>query len=313
MEALEVLSVKRNPKNGFAVVYKEIGMPDRLVLHYSADPDKDPATPEGRRWRDETRRGMDGPKWNREYEGDPYSHVGKACCPDYNWRIHETHLEPVKGQPLYRGWDPSYANSACVWLQIIDDDKDDLPRVLLLAEMESKRADFGILVERADKFTKEHFPGFAGMIHDDIDVASKTHDAAAKGDTCLKILGTHGINARNRKSKPEDRLDIINFLLVNETKKGKPCFQLDPRHCNHIKLALMGLYRRKENSSQIDKTEVVDLMDAMGYSIENNLRLRYQHMKRQHKSRPDPMQVNIRKRMVGPTSGAGQPSSYMEA
>jgi len=63
-----------NPGNKFPV----------LMLHYSADPEKDPETPKGADWYDKERAGTSLAQWNKEYEIDFSSKSGKLIYgPDF--------------------------------------------------------------------------------------------------------------------------------------------------------------------------------------------------------------------------------------
>jgi len=69
---------KRTTKLGFNV----------LRLHYSADPDKDPATPTGKRWLKEAKRGMSDARWRQEHEIDYGAMGGTAVFPEFDESIH---------------------------------------------------------------------------------------------------------------------------------------------------------------------------------------------------------------------------------
>jgi len=63
-----------NPKNKFPV----------LMLHYTADPDKDPDTVKGAEWYEKERAGTSLNQWNKEYEIDFVSKSGKLVYgPDF--------------------------------------------------------------------------------------------------------------------------------------------------------------------------------------------------------------------------------------
>ena len=110
----------------------------------------------------------------------------------------------------------------------------------------------------------------------------------AGGKLPVVVLHEKGVAPRSMKSKPEDRALLINHLLVNRTRKGRPCFLIHPR-CHRLISGFRGLYRFKEardgkSTDKIDKTEVVHLFDAMGYSMYNNLYLKV--LKGQQKEKP---------------------------
>lgn len=58
-----------------------------LQLHYSADPGKDPATEQGKRWLERCSRlyvgGVNSPQWRREMEIDPKAGAGERVFPDF--------------------------------------------------------------------------------------------------------------------------------------------------------------------------------------------------------------------------------------
>jgi hypothetical protein len=59
-----------------------------LRLHYSADPDKDPATKPGEAWYAEARRGMPDARWRQEYELDYGALSGQLVFPTFEETIH---------------------------------------------------------------------------------------------------------------------------------------------------------------------------------------------------------------------------------
>lgn len=86
---------RRTTKLGFNV----------LRLHYTADPDKDPATPAGKRWLDEAKKGMSDARWRQEHEIDYGALGGTLVFPGFDESIH---VIPHR-LPLH----PSYST---VWL-----------------------------------------------------------------------------------------------------------------------------------------------------------------------------------------------------
>lgn len=59
-----------------------------LRLHYSADPDKDPATPEGKVWYEESRKGMSDARWRQEHEIDYGALGGQLVFPEFDESVH---------------------------------------------------------------------------------------------------------------------------------------------------------------------------------------------------------------------------------
>ena len=76
-----------------------------LRLHYTADPDKDPATPAGKRWLEEAKRGMSDARWRQEHEIDYGALGGQLVFPGFDESVHVVQAR----MPL----DPAYTT---VWL-----------------------------------------------------------------------------------------------------------------------------------------------------------------------------------------------------
>lgn len=98
---------------------------DRLFVarfHYAADSQKDPTTPEGRKWLERAlvgySGGITGPTWRKEMEIDPEASAsGKAIPKFYEWmkngRIICDPVVDISGATLYGSYDHGYANPAC--------------------------------------------------------------------------------------------------------------------------------------------------------------------------------------------------------
>lgn len=104
---------------------------DRLFVarfHYAADSQKDPTTPEGRKWLDRALvgypGGMQGAKWRKEMEIDPEASAsGRAIPHFYEWvkngRIICDPGPDITGATLYGSYDHGYANPACYLVHAI--------------------------------------------------------------------------------------------------------------------------------------------------------------------------------------------------
>jgi hypothetical protein len=261
----EGLTLTHNPKNAFAV----------LRLHYTCDPAKNPNTPEGAKWLEEIKKGKSLNEWQREFEIDFLSHIGKRVCPDFDMDTHIREVEPHEDSPIYRGWDPGIRASACVVGQIVEFEKG-RPQVRIFREYPFFDAAYRKLRDKVVADCEEHYKD--RRFYDDQDVAGRASDF--QGKTAVQILGEKGISPRDMKSKPDKRAILINHLLVSRTHDGQPCFLIHPR-CDRLIRGFRGLYRFKESkegrtTDKIDDTEVVHLFDAMGYMIYNNLHLEFE-------------------------------------
>jgi hypothetical protein len=59
-----------------------------LRLHYSCDPDKDPATEHGKQWYEEARKGMPDARFRKEYELDYGALSGQLVFPTFEETVH---------------------------------------------------------------------------------------------------------------------------------------------------------------------------------------------------------------------------------
>ncbi|MCD4785349.1 MAG: hypothetical protein K8T10_16140 [Candidatus Eremiobacteraeota bacterium] len=113
VEEIKGLSKWRNG-NGFYITR----------VHYTADPNKDPDTPEGREWYTLARRGMPETSWRKEYEIDWFARSGQLVYPQFKREVHV--IKPFKipdDWTRYMAIDPGLRNpTACLWGAI---DKDD--------------------------------------------------------------------------------------------------------------------------------------------------------------------------------------------
>ena len=100
-------------KNGFYVAQ----------IHYSADPNKDPDTEEGRRWLNEAKRGMSEAAFRKEYEIDWFALSGELIFPEFDKNVHL--IEPFeipKHWPIYQGIDHGVRNpTAVIWAAVSPD------------------------------------------------------------------------------------------------------------------------------------------------------------------------------------------------
>jgi hypothetical protein len=93
-----------------------------LRVHYSADPDKDPQTPQGRRWMEEAKKGMADARWRQEHEIDYGALGGQLVFPEFDESIHFGPLDLPLSPDRWTVWlacDPHPRRAhAFVWLAI---------------------------------------------------------------------------------------------------------------------------------------------------------------------------------------------------
>lgn len=100
-----------------------------IRLHYSADGDKDPSTPQGRKWYEEARRGMSDARFRKEYEVDYGALGGQLVFPEFDESIHVVGPRPsildARFVTCWLGCDPHPRTPhAMVWMLV--DKYDDL-------------------------------------------------------------------------------------------------------------------------------------------------------------------------------------------
>ena len=291
----EVLKLKYNEGNGFHVLYTDLGIPDRYVVHYSSDPTKNPDMPEGREWIAEVRKPLDTQKWNQEYEGDPFAAVGKVIHPDFRRERHVRPIEPLSDLRLYVGIDPAIRLSGVAWLQIRTD-VGDTPQVRIYHELRSLDKDMAKVGEDIKRINESHFAHFKNKIYYEQDKAGSQRSQSL-GLSVEKILGLLGIAPASMHSKPEDRIALMNHLICAETKDGEPCLLVHPR-CVWAISGFLGLYRRSERSTRIDPTEAVHIMDAIQYPVWNNLHLAFKRGVFGKKERHSHIARNLREALL---------------
>lgn len=93
-----------------------------LRLHYSADPEKDPATENGKRWYEEARKGMPEARWRQEFELDYGALSGQLVFPTFEETIHvvpdQFPIDP-KTSTIWMACDPHPRTAhAFLWLAV---------------------------------------------------------------------------------------------------------------------------------------------------------------------------------------------------
>lgn len=95
-----------------------------IQVHYTADPEKDPSTPEGTKWYENARRGMPEAFWRKEYEIDWFALSGELVYPQFRQDLHIIQPFPIPSDwPRYMAIDPGLRNpTAGLWVAVDPDD-----------------------------------------------------------------------------------------------------------------------------------------------------------------------------------------------
>jgi hypothetical protein len=94
-----------------------------ISVHYSADPAKDPDTPEGREWLKDAKKGMTDSMWRKEMEMDFQALRGKLVYEEWNpeWHVVRPYSIPYEWTIIH-AVDPGLANPcAMLWAAVKPD------------------------------------------------------------------------------------------------------------------------------------------------------------------------------------------------
>jgi hypothetical protein len=252
--ALQGVKKWRNKKNSFFV----------YQMHYTADPAKRSET-----WKAAQSAGIPANDWNREYEIDFSSFLGKPVfLHDYDDARMYVPVEPSPKFPLIRTWDFGYHHPAVSWCQFIDG----VQFVVLQSDLGSD-VDFRLYVRNILTSSSIYFPG-----RKFVDCCDRAGDfERPTGDSEVRILRNEfGINPIYRYFKIEHTLDLMRKLM-NSTYKKQPCFLVNDTPSNHLlRDALRGGYHYDEQVQGRAEKELPsndgyyeNIIDPIRYAIAN--------------------------------------------
>jgi hypothetical protein len=256
--------VWRWERNGFS----------HLRVHYSAHPDRDPATPKGLAWRDQAYPRFDPRIWQREEE---ISYDVAAGKPVYDTEAREGFVGLIvkpqtytRGLPLWRGWDFGYNWPFCLWAQlklkldasgaIIGD------KLCFLRESTHEATDTETFGEEVKSETYEYFP--MATVKDACDFYGGNQHRSSGPKTDVEILASIGIAAVCSPAPIKLGVDIGRKLL----QQGD--IEIDPS-CTYLITALRTGYTRNDQgeipSTPTDKAKLhphSDVCDAFRYIVQ---------------------------------------------
>ena len=229
------VNFKKNPGNDFAVVR----------LHYTADPDKDPATDRGKVWYDTVRRGMPEEGWEREYEINFTTMAGRPVYADFDMN-QVIRLKWNKSWVLYRGWDMGYHRPVCHFSCIDNKDR----WLWLYPEIMGYDNTFFEFLDYISDLTQANFPD--AMIrdffpHDARHVDEKAQDKNLNTD--LRIAMSKGFTPEiSPITNVFDGIKLIRQKMLLR-KDGNFGMLVDNRNMISIE-ALQGGYHRNPKESK---------------------------------------------------------------
>lgn len=209
-------------------------------------------------------------EWIRVYVEGQYGFVidGRPVFPEYNDSVHCSEAaEPLKGEPLYRGWDFGLT-PACVFAQ-----KNRFGQFVVFDELTSDSMGvdaFGdeVLDHCAKRWSRREL----GWEPEWYDIGDPAGQQRAQTDerTCFQILAAKGVQVEPGLQTTAIRLESVRKPL-SILRGGRPGFLLHPR-CKTLRKGFMGAYQyrrmntvKERYTEKPDKTEVSHPHDALQY------------------------------------------------
>ena len=239
-----------------------------LALHYTADPTRNPATPEGKKWFGEQRPKYDKRRWDTEMELSRSTYGGFGVfSDDFNedWHVKHVNFEPNPDAPLLLGWDfaGNHSVAVCQYFKGI---------LYSVREMPNIGWHTRDVAPQVLEYCEQEFPGHK-LIHLPDPTAFDKGRNDATGHSNVDIMVECGIPFRDiikvSTNRQEPRLDAV-FKLLTTNKKGQPKFQISTS-CPYLITGFKGAYQFKEkiqaNQSRptIVKNEYSHIMDCIQY------------------------------------------------
>jgi len=225
---------------GLDVRVNELGL-TAIRLHYSADPDKDPATDVGARWLDQARRLQPDPnRFSMEFEINWWVAAGTRVFPEFTEARYSKPLEPRTRKVLYRAWDFGWHAPVCLIGQIDSQD-----RLMVLREIvgrEQTTRDFAkLVIDRCTAWYPHHVAGFedfcdpAGQ-HVSATASERSESRDVEVLQALQIYPKweHGWSRKDGRA-------LIHQLLVLRTD-DTPSLYVDGAQCPVLLQAFLGKY-----------------------------------------------------------------------
>lgn len=244
--------VQRWERNGFV----------NLRVHYTADPDKDPATPAGRQWFESVRPRYNARKWQREMEINFAVPAGEPVYCELE-RLIQQPLAYSPKRKLFGGLDFGFTCAVAILFQV-DDRVKDRPRVKCLLEVIRERwkiSPFGDLLLQE---IEEHFPSAQVEYFGDPAGDSQSDKG---NETSIGILATKGIHVLHKPTPINLGIDMIQWLLTNGL------LEIDPAGCPRLLRAILGGYANDEYGAPVKDGVFDHPADGFRYGIVNTFSL----------------------------------------
>ena len=196
-------------------------------------------------------------EWGAIFAGKPV--YGQEF--NYDFHVSKTHLEPIGGIPIHRGWDFGLT-PACLFTQVT-------PEGIWTILRELYSDDMGIdeFSDAVSDYSKQHFRGF---IFEDVGDPAGRSRSQTDEKSCMDILAGKGIYCREAPTNEFiPRRESVARKLTR-SYKGRPQLTIDPR-CRRLVDGFSGGYRYSERGStgtfgeRPDKNQYSHVHDALQY------------------------------------------------
>lgn len=244
-------------KNGFRA----------LEVHYSADPEKDPRTPEGREWLAREKEGTSVESWDREMEINFHLGGGKKVYRTFNKQVHAG--KPLQFNPdktLYRVWDFGYNHPAVLWAQI-----NDKSQLCVLKEMQGNDITIYDFAPQVLKVTNDLFP--KAKCRDFCDPAGTQKNDKSDFPTVEILRRNFRVICRYERIAGATRREWVRKLLMIR-EDGEPGILIDADRCPILVEGFSGGYVTKENDPDTpdDDGYYEHTQDCLQYILANIFR-----------------------------------------
>ena len=201
------------------------------------------------------------PDFIRVYVDGSYGTVkeGKPVYPEYDDALHQSDLEPVSRETIYRGWDFGLT-PACVFAQVLPDG-----RLLVCDELTADSIGIDAFADGVLLHCQRRFRDFD--FEDIGDPAGMQRQPVAKAkdeQTCFDVLRGKGIRILPGEQALVSRLGTVK-LILNKMIGGKPAFVLHSR-CVKLRKGFQGRYQYRQIHITGAATRYHDTPDKNEYS-----------------------------------------------
>lgn len=190
-----------------------------------------------------------------------YTRDGKPVYPEYNDNLHCKPCSPIKGKPIYRGWDFGLT-PACIFTQVLPSGK-----WIIFDEMVAESMGIDRFSDDVIEHCNQSYRG-----HTWIDIGDPAGNQRAQTDekTCFEILRGKSIQIQTGEQTLSARLESVRKplrTLVN----GHPRLLVDPK-CKMLRKGFQGRYKYRRlqvsadrYSEDPDKNDWSHIHDALQY------------------------------------------------